>query len=308
MRLLGDAGIYVITYLNPLNGLASGNVTWTTEDFTAQTTIIDAFAGFDNVLAFFVQIGDSGPTTGVNTAVDDTARTGNELLSAYARAVVRDMKAYIASRVNQRGKDAETGYRQVPVGYAAYATDLLDDEVTFFTCGYKEERVDIFGIRSESWCGGSGFRSSGWENLTNRFEDSNVPVVMAEYYCGDPDRRDEDLNDVDKLYDEDMVEVWSGGMFYTYAGQDYGTLLPHTTWSGTGPLTASRPRRDRRLWGGDKVLCLRHVLLHPLVLQPLPYKLNFLLRWHHFVSHGQPILPRTTPTAGQTILRLHPPQ
>ncbi|KAL2828844.1 Glucanosyltransferase-domain-containing protein [Aspergillus pseudoustus] len=230
MRLLSDAGIYVIPYLNAVNGLGSGNVTWTTEDFAKQTAIVDAFVGYENVLAFFFQLGEPGPSSsGIEngTAAGNPTSTavGNKLYSMYAKAVVRDMKAYITSKANDSDNATETsGYRQIPIGYATRVTDILDDDITFFACGDKHERVDVLGIRSDSWCSGSSFRSSGWEELTSKFEDSNVPVVMAEYYCRDSERRDEEMNDVAELYNEEMMGVWSGGLFYTYAGSDYGLV------------------------------------------------------------------------------------
>ncbi|KAL2843050.1 Glucanosyltransferase-domain-containing protein, partial [Aspergillus pseudodeflectus] len=212
MRLLDNAGIYVIPYLNPLTGLDTGNVTWTTEDFAAQTALVDAFVGYENVLAFFFQV-DS--TLAAQRAAGNRNETeGSALFSAYAKSVVRDVKAYIASKEN----------RKIPVGYATRATELMEDEINYFTCGDQEERVDILGIRSESWCAGSTFASSGWEDLTDELWFPSVPVVMAEYYCADPEDRDEEMGDVAALYGEEMAFDWSGGMFYTYAGSDYGLV------------------------------------------------------------------------------------
>ncbi|KAL3496434.1 cytochrome P450 [Aspergillus germanicus] len=139
---------------------------------------------------------------------------GYALFAAYAKSVVRDVKAYNASQGN---------YRQIPVGYAARVTELIYDEINYFTCGDAEERVDILGIRNEAWCDGSTFASSGWGDLMQEIWWSSVPVVMAEYYCTDSEDRDEEMNDVATLYGEDMAGDWSGGMFYTYAGSDYGT-------------------------------------------------------------------------------------
>ncbi|KAL3443290.1 Glucanosyltransferase-domain-containing protein [Aspergillus insuetus] len=215
MRLLSDAGVYVIPYLNPLNGLDTGNVTWTTDDFAAQTAIVDAFSGYDNVLAFFFQMDSS--LAAQRAAGDGNETEGYALFAAYAKSVVRDVKAYLESERSGR-------YQAIPVGYAMRVTELVYDEINYFTCGEAEERVDILGIRSESWCDGSTFSSSGWEDLTSELEYPSVPIVMAEYYCEDPADRDGEMNDVATLYGEDMVRDWSGGMFYTYAGSDYGLV------------------------------------------------------------------------------------
>jgi hypothetical protein len=224
MRLLAAAGIYVIPYLSPLNGLDTGNVTWTTDDFAAQTAIVDAFVRYDNVLAFFFQMDSS-------LAAQRAAGNGNEtegyaLFAAYAKSVVRDVKGYIAS---------QGSYRQIAVGYAARVTELIVDDINYFTCGNVEERVDILGIRSETWCDGSTFASSGWGDLTQEIWWSSVPVVMAEYYCADSENRDEEMNDVATLYGEDMAGDWSGGVFYTYAGSDYGTYSPTLPAELSGP-------------------------------------------------------------------------
>jgi hypothetical protein len=58
---------------------------------------------------------------------------------------------------------------------------------------------------------------------------------MAEYYCADSENRDEEMNDVATLYGEDMAGDWSGGVFYTYAGSDYGTHSPTLPAELSGP-------------------------------------------------------------------------
>ncbi|OKL61034.1 hypothetical protein UA08_03284 [Talaromyces atroroseus] len=197
MNLLQEAGIYVIPYLRELNtvGISSS---WTAEDFSEKTAIVDAFASYNNVLAFLVD---------VETIQEDSNTTS----TPFFKAAVRDVKAYIASQ----------GYRSIPVGidsdsFPEWGQDTLD----YFNCQNSSDSVDIYGASLYTWCGNATMESSGWDEFTDMIKNYSIPVFMAEYGCNGQTT----FTEVAALYGTEMTPYWSGGVLYTYAGVDYGLV------------------------------------------------------------------------------------
>ena len=94
--------------------------------------------------------------------------------SAFVKAAVRDMKAYIASK----------NYRAMGIGYAA------DDDATvrlnvanYFNCGDPADGIDFWGYNIYSWCGDSSYVQSGYIDRVAEFANYSVPVFFAEYGC-----------------------------------------------------------------------------------------------------------------------------
>ncbi|KAL3470881.1 Glucanosyltransferase-domain-containing protein [Aspergillus californicus] len=197
MGLLRDAGIYVMPFLKQLNTdpIYSERPSWTTDQFSQMTAIVDSFAAHDNVIAFMFQ----------------TEAAANSTDDAYSKAIVRDMKAYIASQ----------SYRAIPVGFAAEISTLLGDETDYFNCDSEDESADLFGVQSYGWCGNSTLAASGWDVLSDSFDEYSMPVIMSEYGCViTPEERY--LTEVSALYGSDMTDIWSGGLLYTYSGGSTG--------------------------------------------------------------------------------------
>ena len=126
MRLLEDAGIYVILILNGLNEDTQyvDGVRVLPWDYTAYARFfarIDAFRKFSNTLAFVIELTDMS---------DDTSH-----LTPNLKAAARDMKEYIASKK----------YRAIPVG------SLEHDHAATSFCGLhalrdaQRERSDFHG-------------------------------------------------------------------------------------------------------------------------------------------------------------------
>jgi len=128
MNALADAGIYVILDANnPLYSIdryspaKSYNAVYLQSVFAT----IDAFAKYDNTLAFF-----SG-----NEVVNDNITSTPS--ARYVKAVTRDMRQYIANR----------GYRQIPVGYSAADVALNRMQLAqYMNCGTDDERSDFFAF------------------------------------------------------------------------------------------------------------------------------------------------------------------
>lgn len=130
MNALADAGIYVIVdannplySINRLDPAPSYNAKYLQSVFAT----VDAFAKYDNTLAFF-----SGNEV-VNDKVESTKA------ARYVKATTRDMKQYMRVRK----------YRSVPVGYSA--TDVPHNRMQlayYMNCGTDDERSDFFAFVS----------------------------------------------------------------------------------------------------------------------------------------------------------------
>ncbi len=127
MRLLEEAGIYVILTLNGLNEGAlvvdgKSVLPWDYSTYAKFFARIDAFAKFSNTLAFTIELSDMS---------DDTSH-----FTPKFKAVVRDVKEYIANRK----------YRAIPVGSIGYdhPTSSFAD---YMRCGTPAESVDFHGVQ-----------------------------------------------------------------------------------------------------------------------------------------------------------------
>jgi hypothetical protein len=162
---------------------------------------IDAFANYNNTLAFF-----SG-----NEVIND----GNTTSAApYVKAVTRDMRQYIGSR----------GYRQIPVGYSAADVDSNRLEMAqYMNCGPDDERSDFFAFNDYSWCDPSSFQISGWDQKVKNFTGYGLPLFLSEYGCNTNTRT---FEEVSALYNTEMTAVYSGGLVYEYSeeGSKYGLV------------------------------------------------------------------------------------
>ncbi len=168
---------------------------WTTELYSRYTSVIDALAGYDNVIGFF--IGD-----------EVTNAPNNSLASAYVKAAVRDMKAYVKAKST----------RWLGIGYAANDdSSIRADLFQYLNCGDQGSAVDYVGLNNYEWCGDSTFINSGYNSLTKFFANYSVPVFFAEYGCNTVGGADGRLwAETTELYSTDMTYVWSGGIAYEY--------------------------------------------------------------------------------------------
>lgn len=160
MKLLSDAGIYVsvdVSWSNySLNNEYPEAMRRSYNDVYLQSVFatIDAFAKYDNLLAFF----------SANEVI-----TLNETWSApFIKAQIRDMKQYITARK----------YRNIPVGYAATDTPETHYQIaTFLNCGPDEVRTDFIAFNDYSWCGPQTFSTSSWATKTQLFSNYSAPIL-----------------------------------------------------------------------------------------------------------------------------------
>ena len=204
MNLLYNAGIYLILdvntphySLNRANPQSSYNAVYLQHVFAT----IDAFKGYDNVLAYLA---------------------GNEIVTAstqsapWIKAIVRDMKLYIASQSK----------RQIPVGYSA--ADISSNRVLlaeYLNCGTDANaRVDYYAFNQYEWCGNQTFETSGYSNLVEDFSNYSIPLFFSEFGCNK--YRPRPFTEIGTIYSTQMSPVFSGGLVYEWSQEvsDYGLV------------------------------------------------------------------------------------
>lgn len=206
MKLLNDAGIYVISDLSePSISINRDDPQWNTELLKRYTDVVDSLASYSNVIGFFA--GNEVSNNKTNTPA-----------SAYVKAAVRDTKKHISDK----------GYRWLGVGYAANDdADIREDIADYFNCGEDDERIDYWGYNIYSWCGESDMKKSGYSTQAEFFKDYSVPVFFAEYGCNEPDgAAGRIFQETTALYSDEMTEVFSGGIVYMFhqEANDYGLV------------------------------------------------------------------------------------
>jgi len=155
-------------------------------------------------------------------------RINNTGASAFVKAAVRDVKAYV------RSKGLST-----PVGYAiADAGDIAANQEAYFACSTNpDDDPDFYGINIYRWCGNSTYQLSGYDVVTNTFTDWPIAVMFSEYGCNVP--RTRYFDEVISLYSTNMTGVFSGGLVYEYSNEtnDYGLVVVNYASNTITPLS-----------------------------------------------------------------------
>ncbi|KJZ77654.1 hypothetical protein HIM_02831 [Hirsutella minnesotensis 3608] len=206
MRLLQDAGIYVISDLGePALSINRDDPQWNTQLFSRYQKVVDELGKYSNVIGFFAG----------NEVSNNKTNTG---ASAFVKAAVRDTKAHIKSKSS----------RWMGVGYAANDdVDIRKEIADYFNCGDQKDAIDFWGYNIYSWCGQSDMQKSGYAQQAKFFEGYSVPVFFAEYGCNLPKGASERIfQETGALYQDEMTKVFSGGIVYMYfqEANDYGLV------------------------------------------------------------------------------------
>lgn len=177
---------------------------WNLGLYDRYTSVVDTFQKYNNVLGFFA-------------GNEVSNKPNNTIASAFVKAAVRDVKAYIVQKK----------YRSIGVGYATNDDDTRTELADYFNCGPQENAIDFWGYNIYSWCGDSSYSKSSYDVRTKEFSTYSVPAFFAEYGCNTKTRV---FSEVGALFGSEMTPVWSGGIVYMYfqEANNYGVLInPH---------------------------------------------------------------------------------
>ncbi|KAI9889019.1 MAG: 1,3-beta-glucanosyltransferase gas1 [Vezdaea aestivalis] len=203
MRLLQDAGIYVVSDLSqPGVSINRDTPSWDIPLFNRYSAVVDAMSKYNNVIGFFAG----------NEVANNISNTNS---MPFVKAAVRDMKAYIKQK----------NYRPMYVGYAANDDkDIRVPLADYLDCGDISTTIEFWGYNIYSWCGKSTFKESGFDERTKDLAGYNIPAFFAEYGCNQVQPRL--FDEVQALYGPDMTSVWSGGIVYMYfqEANNYGLV------------------------------------------------------------------------------------
>lgn len=193
MAALEGAGIYTIIDLSlPLNGsINRAAPSWTTSLQTLYTDTIDAFSKYNNVLSY-------------NVANEVINLANNTHTAPFIKAAARDIKAYLKSK----GSSALVGYSTVD------ASAIRDNVVQYLTCDKAETSVDIIGLNTYRWCGDDDISSSGYNTVTQAFQNVPVPAYLSEFGC--QKKLPRLFTEVAAIFSDAMTPVWSGGVAFSY--------------------------------------------------------------------------------------------
>ncbi|KIN03616.1 glycoside hydrolase family 72 protein [Oidiodendron maius Zn] len=194
MSAFADAGIYLLLDLDTFDTQIDPLVTtWNQTQLSAFSKVMDAFAGYDNTLGFFIG----------NEVI---AKANQSLAAPYIKAAARDLKAYRNSKQ----------YRDIPVGYsAADIAELRPMLQDYLACGSNSsESIDMFGLNAYEWCGANTMESSGYALLNTYAENYNVPIFFSETGCNTVPPRD--FQDQGSILGPDMDSLWSGAIIYEW--------------------------------------------------------------------------------------------
>ncbi|KAK9423941.1 putative Beta-glucanosyltransferase gel2 [Seiridium unicorne] len=212
--IFNAAGIYMLLDVN--SGLYGQYIdrtdpssTYTLDYMEHIFSIVEAFWGYPNVLGFFAG----------NEIINESS---DESVPGYIRAIVRDLKEYIALHAP----------RSIGVGYsAADVADMLTDTWAYLGCELENStysKMDFFGLNDYEWCGDSSYTESGYDNLVVDFANTDIPVFFSEYGCNNI--RPRTFTNVPVLYGDEMAEL-SGGLVYEYSEETdaYGVVAINST-------------------------------------------------------------------------------
>ncbi|CAK1365598.1 unnamed protein product [Cercospora beticola] len=171
MKLLEDAGIYVLTQAYPLlRGINRFDPygSYNAENVQSYFRTIDLMASFPNTLGAFVA------NRLINSSMSDEASRDCTLVIA---AVVRDVKKYMHLKNQTRGQ------RILPIAYGADNDGSRDRQIfEYLRTREQSERIDFWTFTKYTW--NTTFSTSQTESsndLTTPFTHANIPIFLSEY-------------------------------------------------------------------------------------------------------------------------------
>ncbi|MEM9023148.1 MAG: hypothetical protein AAGB22_05375, partial [Bacteroidota bacterium] len=222
MKLLKDSGIYVMIGCVNSSVAMPRDGSYPCAVLDRCKAVVDAFKGYDNLLAFSVS----------NEVLDSP---GQQSTAAAVKALVRDTKAYIASNAS----------RAIPVGLAMRdVRSYTWPAAKYYTCGATTDRVDFIAYNVYVWCApqdATNFTGQidAYYKLYDFFKEFPVPVFWGEHGCMNQGIREWKqipyLYGAKEIYSApspgtkyNMADVISGGFAFRYImhSEGFGLVLP----------------------------------------------------------------------------------
>jgi len=195
MRLLRDAGIYVLLNLGGKLGTESRTFRWEYPLADRFRTIATEFAPFSNLLGF--RIVGSAPS-----------------LLPFTKAAVRDIRSHLS----------KSRLRAVPIGFDSFEDIPNDRELYDYLgrrCGYIDDAVDF-------WFYSPDFQkcldAENFLNVVERIKPlkGDLPVLMSGSACDMPPEGDTKL--LQTAYSKESLEIHSGVSLFSYFDSDFAIL------------------------------------------------------------------------------------
>ncbi|KAK7917275.1 hypothetical protein PG985_010883 [Apiospora marii] len=177
---------------------------WDTVMYYDWTSKIDAFARYDNVLAFAV-------------GADRISYSQYGRAAPFVKAAVSDIKAFLDGR----------GYRRIPIAYSDQDTGydgefnhyMKNTTTDYLTCSGNTESIDLFGINLLSACG------DYTSYVFDQFAESEIPIIISEVVCTE-EGENRNFSEVQTFLSTNYSDVFSGAMVYDWTNDtvDWGLV------------------------------------------------------------------------------------
>ncbi|KAF2165358.1 glycoside hydrolase family 72 protein [Zasmidium cellare ATCC 36951] len=231
MRLLADAGIYVLVTLSTqrwyINRLDPRN-SYNSDTMAGLFQIIDAMSTFPNTLGVF--------------AAYDLINNPESLQCApIVAAVVRDVKRYMAI------KHRTVGRRILPIGCGGNINaNAIDNTVMRYLSSQDlESRIDFWACKCFPTSQDSGVDKITFRDLIEQYRETTIPVFISEYSIA-ANAQTQTAEQFEALFSRDMLDVFSGGCVYEmwYDSNSYG--LAQMVTPGSVPVDGKKIKEQRQ--------------------------------------------------------------
>lgn len=196
MRLLNDAGIYVVAHLSysGLDFQLNGEKYFSEDRALVENyaRIINSMQKFSNTLGFYVRLWDTSAAKLEMIPVD--------------KAIIRDLKEHI--RVN--------GYRPIPIGVLGVNHGKSIYLSEYMCCGNGDIAADFYSLACpkwnahdpESWCFNLTTISE-LDKLAENYSNFPKPVILS---YGVSNRIAQKFDEIRHIYSDRMTDVFSGAV------------------------------------------------------------------------------------------------
>ncbi|KAK7733133.1 hypothetical protein SLS53_008321 [Cytospora paraplurivora] len=204
MRLLAEAGIYVLVSLPTSESRSDSSGSTTTFRPYESQLLEDCFATIDCMSQYSNTLGLIVANGALSTIYSTAA-------APMISTIIRDVKRYMATAREVAGQ------RQLPVGYSASTSRLiLKTTFDYFTAGKEDETIDFFCYANFNWCGQSTMHVSGYNEELKTFADAHIPIFFSQYGSNLGTFGQRIFQETTAIYSPAMTRVFSGGIAYEF--------------------------------------------------------------------------------------------